>query len=93
MGLNGIAILRIHGNILQILAGLMLLPVIVAIYYREWDCVTAFFMVSVPVFAVGTILYDFLKTMIIDLPIYPRILEALFVFKAVKTKWFCEFNV
>lgn len=38
-------------------------------------------------------LYDFLKTKIVDLHTYLRILEALFAFKTMKTKCFCEFNV
>lgn len=40
-----------------------------------------------------TELDDFLKTKIADLLTYLRILEALFAFKTMKTKCFCELNV
>jgi hypothetical protein len=40
-----------------------------------------------------TELHDFLKTKTVDLLVYPRILEALFAFRTVKTESFCEFNV
>ena len=56
MDLNFPKIIHIMGDIFKLTGVLMLLPVLVGLIYREWDCVFVFLAVLVPIIIVGFLL-------------------------------------